>query len=63
MEDIEKKAVSMNEFSEMMGVSLAHVSRMCIAGEIPRFKLGGKYCIPMSAVDEMLNGTFNKKEK
>ena len=63
MQDVEKKAVSIREFSEMMGISQAHAWRMCSTGEIPSFKIGKRHCIPMNAIDEMINGTFNKKEK
>jgi excisionase family DNA binding protein len=62
MTTIEKKAVSIKEFATILDVSPAHAWRLVKAGKIPSVRLGHRYCIPISAINEMLGEVSNEDE-
>ena len=55
-------ALSPEEFAGAIGVSLSTVYRLIRTKRIPSARLGKRILIPLSAVDEFLNGEREEEE-
>ncbi len=58
----EKKAVSIKEFANIMGISPTHAWRLVTDEKVPSIRLGNRHCIPMTAIKEMLGEVSNTDE-
>ncbi|MBE3589972.1 MAG: helix-turn-helix domain-containing protein [Firmicutes bacterium] len=50
----ERKALTLDEAAESIGLSRDITRRLCLAGEIKAFKVGDKWVVPLKAIDEWL---------
>ena len=58
----EKKAVSIKEFANIMGISPTHAWRLVTDEKVPSIRLGNRHCIPMTAIKEMLGEVSDTDE-
>ena len=58
----EKKAVSIKEFANIMGISSTHAWRLVTNEKVPSIRLGNRHCIPMTAIKEMLGEVSDTDE-
>jgi excisionase family DNA binding protein len=56
-----RAAVTVREFSELMGVSYHHAWALCNTGRIPTFRLGGKILIPKEYVETLIDSAYDEE--
>ena len=65
MQAFERKAVTIEEFAQIFGISVSGVRNLVKAGTIPSFRLGNCIRISRKTVEELLNGqreAYQKRE-
>jgi len=59
MDNLEKQTYSMPEAAKVLGISVKTAYEGCKKGEIPAFKIMGRWIVPKPALDKMLNGDLS----
>ena len=62
MDNLEKQTYSMPEVAKVLGISVKTAYQGCEKGDIPAFKIMGRWIVPKPALDKMLNGDLTPRQ-
>ena len=62
MDNLEKQTYSIPEVAKVLGISVKTAYEGCKKGDIPAFKIMGRWIVPKPALDKMLNGDLSPLE-
>lgn len=63
MELIDRKAISVEECAKILGLGRSATYEAVRSGQIPRIKIGGRWLIPLVALERMLEDAARGDEK